>query len=76
MVNVLRLKHMSLNTEKTYITWRGQFQRYINKCPDELSTDDVRNFLSYLAAERKVARATQNQALNALICIGMVGINC
>ena len=54
MVNVLRLKHMSLNTEKTYIIWSRQFQRYINKCPEALSTDDVRNFLSYLSAERKV----------------------
>ena len=64
MVKVLRLKHMSLNTEKTYITWSRQFQNFINKNPDHLSTGDIRNYLSYLAAERKVAAATQNQALN------------
>lgn len=67
MVKVLRLRHMSLNTEKTYITWSRQFQKYISKVTDELSTDDIRNYLSYLATERKVAAATQNQALNALL---------
>ena len=48
---------MSLNTEKTYITGSRQFQRYIKKRPDEVSTDDGRIFLSYLAADRQVARA-------------------
>jgi integron integrase len=67
MVKVLRLRHMSLNTEKTYITWSRQFQKYINKSPADLSTADIRDYLSYLAAERKVAAATQNQALNALL---------
>lgn len=67
MVKVLRLRHMSLNTEKTYITWSRQFQKYITKNPADLSTADIRDYLSYLAAERKVAAATQNQALNAML---------
>jgi len=75
MVKVLRLKHMALNTEKTYITWSRQFQKFINKSPDELTTDDIRNYLSYLAAERKVARATQNQALNSLLFLYRHGLN-
>lgn len=58
MVRILRLRHMPLNTEKTYITWSRLFQKYINKSTDELSTEDVRNYLSYLAAERMVAAAT------------------
>jgi len=67
MVKVLRLRHMSLNTEKTYITWSRQFQKYINKITGDLTTADIRDYLSYLAAERKVAAATQNQALNAIL---------
>jgi len=67
MVKVMRLRHMSLNTEKTYNIWTRQFQKFINKSPDDLSTEDIRNYLSYLAAERKVAAATQNQALNAVL---------
>lgn len=34
--------------------------------PKDLGTAEVRGFLTYLAAERQVAAATQNQALNAL----------
>lgn len=67
MVKVLRLRHMSLNTEKTYNIWSRQFQKFINKSVQDLSTEDIRNYLSYLAAERKVAAATQNQALNAVL---------
>lgn len=74
MVRILRLRHMSLNTEKTYITWSRLFQKYINKTTDDLSTEDVRNYLSYLAAERKVAAATQNQALNAILFLYRHGL--
>ena len=35
--------------------------------PREMGTAEVRGFLTYLAAERNVAAATQNQALNALV---------
>ena len=35
--------------------------------PKEMGTAEVRGFLTHLAAERNVAAATQNQALNALV---------
>jgi hypothetical protein len=34
MIKVLRLKHMALNTEKMYIKWSRQFQKFINKNQD------------------------------------------
>jgi len=50
MIKVMRLKHLSLNTEKTYTGWNRQFQGFVNgKSPSDLSTDDIRSFLSYLA---------------------------
>jgi integron integrase len=68
MIKVMRLKHLSLNTEKTYTGWNKQFQAFINgKSPTDLSTDDIRSFLSYLAVERKIAASTQNQALNSVL---------
>jgi len=33
MVKVLRLKHMALNSEKTYITWCRQFKNLLIKAP-------------------------------------------
>jgi integron integrase len=68
MIKVMRLKHLSLNTEKTYTGWNRQFQGFVNgKAPSDLSTDDIRSFLSYLAVERKIAASTQNQALNSVL---------
>lgn len=64
----LRLRHRSLSTEKSYITWLRQFQGFTGtKNPKELEGIDIQNFLSYLAVERKVSSSTQSQALNAII---------
>ena len=65
---VLRLQHLSYRTEKTYLHWLKHFRGYLREKPlSTLNDDDLRNFLSYLAVERKVASATQNQAFNALL---------
>ena len=66
--DVLRVKQLALNTEKTYLSWLRQFQIFLGaKPPQGLTFDDMRRFLSYLAVERKVAASTQNQALNAIL---------
>jgi integron integrase len=61
---------MSYSTEKTYLLWLRSFCGFIDcKSPDDLKTEDMQRFLSYLAVERKVSASTQNQALNALIFV-------
>ncbi len=66
--DVLRVRQLALNTERTYLSWLRQFQLYLGaRPPGELAFDDMRRFLSHLAVERKVAAATQNQALNAIL---------
>lgn len=64
----MRLQHMSLRTEKSYIGW---IKRYIyfhgKRHPQELGARDVTAFLTDLAKNRKVAHSTQNQALCALV---------
>ena len=68
MRRIMRLRHLSYRTEKTYISWLRNFCVYVNKKdPELLSSKDVEDYLSYLAVERKVARSTQNQAFNALL---------
>ena len=65
---LLRLKHRSLSTEKTYIGWLRSFGAYLNfKTPANVSSADIQNFLTFLAVERDVSISTQNQALNALV---------
>ena len=64
----LRRKHYSYRTEQAYVHW---IKRYIyyhgKKHPMDMGAKEVTNFLNYLAAERNLAAATQNQALSAIL---------
>ena len=64
----MRFKHYSLRTEQVYWQWIRRFILYHGKRhPREMAAAEVRVFLSHLASAEKVAAATQNQALNALV---------
>jgi len=64
----IRVRHYSRRTEDTYVYWTRWFILFHKKRhPEAMGEREVRAFLSYLATERDVAPATQNQALNALV---------
>ena len=63
---VVRVRGMSIRTEKTYVDWAKRFAGYCGGCFPEDGLK-VRDYLEYLALVRKVAPATQAQALNALV---------
>ncbi|MBI2747798.1 MAG: integron integrase [Burkholderiales bacterium] len=64
----IRARHYSRRTEKTYWFWIRYFILHNNKRhPAEMGAAEVTAFLSWLATERNVAAATQNQALAALL---------
>jgi integron integrase len=64
----LRLRHMSLRTEKAYVSWARRFILFHHKRhPQEMGAEEIRAFLSYLAVHEHVAASTQNVALNALL---------
>ena len=68
--NSIRQLHRSMNTEKTYIGWLRRFRGFVaEKPPDQLEANDLQDFLSNLAVERKVSKSTQNQALNAVVYV-------
>lgn len=65
--SIVRLQY-SYRTEQTYIQWIRRFSEYLEfKAPIQVDSGDVRNYMTYLALERNVAPATQNQAFNAVI---------
>lgn len=74
---LIRLKHHSIRTEKTYLAWTRRFLDFVEKRKlakivegqPMLTADHVRAYLSYLAMERRVSAATQEQALNALLVL-------
>jgi integron integrase len=66
--NVIRLRHYSLSTEKTYLGWIARFKTFIQDCdPHLLEANDVKKYLTHLALHGRVSASTQNQAFNALL---------
>lgn len=64
----LRVKHYSLRTEQAYVGWIRRFiQANGRRHPRELGAPEVEAFLSGLATRDRVAAATQNQALSAIL---------
>lgn len=71
MVRLIRLKHYSYSTERTYLQWAERFFDYVmetgKKTLTDLSSDDLKNFLTHLAIKQRVSFSTQNQAFNAIL---------
>jgi site-specific recombinase XerD len=68
--DVMRLRHYSIHTERTYCDWIRRFIHFHNmKSRDDLDDGEkkIETFLSYLAIHGNVAPSTQNQAMNALV---------
>jgi integron integrase len=65
---VMRTRHLSRLTEDAYVRWIVRYIRFHGlKHPGTLGEREMREFLSYLAAERNVTASTQGQALAALL---------
>ena len=64
----MRALHYSRRTGKIYWYWIRYFIFFHGKRhPAEMGAEEVSAFLSWLAVQRNVAAATQNQALSALL---------
>jgi len=58
----IRLKHYSIQTEKSYVEWIKRFIFFQNKKhPVDMGKVEIEEFLSYLATTRKVSPSTQNK---------------
>ncbi|WP_420070652.1 site-specific integrase [Syntrophus gentianae] len=69
---LIRIKHDSINTERTYLQWIKRFLDYYAKTTNEesfnaLDASDFKNFISHLALKERVSASTQNQAFNAIL---------
>jgi integron integrase len=64
----IETRHYSRKTLKAYADWGRKFQGFLrHKPPVDLSSMDVKEYLTYLAVKCKVSASTQNQAFNALL---------
>ncbi len=64
----LRVRHYSYRTEQTSLHWIGRYLHFLaGQDVVACATSGFRRFLEYLAVQRRVSAATQNQAFNALL---------
>lgn len=64
----LRKKHYSIRTEQTYENWVARFLTFHGmKEPRLLAAGHVREYMDYLAKDKRISASTQNQALCALV---------
>jgi integron integrase len=72
MREVMRLKHYSIRTERTYCDWVRRYVKFHEmRNREEMfpAEPKIEAFLSNLAVAGKVAVSTQNQAFNALLFV-------
>jgi hypothetical protein len=68
---VIRTGRYSHRTEQVYWYWIRYFIRYHGmRHPSDMGEREVAAFLTWLATERDVAAASQEQALDALVFLG------
>jgi len=68
VIELMKMKHYSIRTEKSYTYWMKKFYFFCNKKnPRDMGEKEITEFLSYLANVENVSASTQNQALNGLI---------
>jgi integron integrase len=66
--DVIRIKHYSYSTEKTYVHWAKRYILFHKKHhPAKMGSPEIEAFLSCLAQKANVSASTQNQAFNALL---------
>jgi len=64
----VRYLHYSIRTEQAYLHWIRAFVRFHGvRHPAEMAAPEVEAFLTWLAAERRVAASTHRQALSAIV---------
>jgi site-specific recombinase XerD len=66
MADVIRRKHLALNTEQTYCAWLKRYCQHIALLRAEMPTEQkLEHFLTALS-KTHITASTQNQALNAI----------
>lgn len=63
---MIRRKHLSYSTERSYVSWLRRYCVWIAEHPEGNSTEKVTAYLTHLARNGASA-VNQNQALNALV---------
>ena len=63
----MRMRRLSLQTEKSYLAYIRRYLEFHRRKPQEMSETEVEEFLTDLVVHDRVSKATQNVAFSALL---------
>lgn len=66
MLEDMRIRNLSPNTQRMYVSYVAEFAEHFGRSPDELTPEHVRAFLLHLTDERALSRGTICVAAAAL----------
>ena len=66
MVRDMEVRNFSPRTIEAYVPWVRDLAKHYMRTPDQLTDDEVQNYLLQLHSQRKLASSTCNQAYAAL----------
>lgn len=66
MVEEMQLRRYSPRTQEGYVSWVSRLAQHYGKSPEQISTEEVRQFFVYLTNERQLSRSTITAALSAV----------
>jgi integrase/recombinase XerD len=62
----LEIKGYSRKTQKTYLREVEKFTKHFNKSPEDLGTNEIKDYLHYIITKKKSSSSTVHQAYSAL----------
>lgn len=66
MIEDMRVRNLSIKTQKTYVERVARFARHFGKSPEQLGPEQIRAYLVYLVEEKKASWSQHNQTVCAL----------
>jgi len=67
-IRELVLRGIADRTQDSYVRWVYCLAKHYHRPPDQLSDEELKSYLFYLASERKLSPSSLNQAVSALRC--------
>ncbi len=76
MLEDMRIRNLSLNTQKKYLKQVAAFANHFHKSPRVLGIEEIRVFLLYLARVKKLSSSSINVTVSALRFLYKVTLGC
>ncbi len=66
MVEEMQLRRLAVRTQESYLEAVTKLVRYVGKSPEQISTEEMRQYFLYLTNEKELARSSVMQAICGL----------